>query len=312
MTALNETASTKRDRLKEFYYQIKDCRLCELYKTRINFVFGSGNSNAPIVFVGEAPGRNEDLQGKPFVGQAGKLLDELLLFIGFNRHDVFIANVLKCRPPENRDPGVIEINTCKNYLFKQIEIISPMIICTLGRYSTQLILNTSANISKLRGKIFKIGKSIVLPINHPAAALYTPSKLRILREDFKKIREIFDNYEHPENVGEITEVYGLERMYKARADSTGAGENQAGETLLGETGTGKAQAGYTNSGKTEAGEVKADDTNTFGAEADEFKAGDANAGEAKAEQFRTGEEKVPESDNRRQAVEDKTQQLGLF
>jgi len=297
MTALYKTDSTKRDRLKEFYYQIKDCRLCELYKTRINFVFGSGNSNAPIVFAGEAPGRNEDLQGKPFVGQAGKLLDELLLFIGFNRNDVFIANVLKCRPPENRDPSTIEINKCKNYLFKQIEIISPMIICTLGRYSTQLILNTSANISKLRGKIFKIGKSIVLPINHPAAALYTPSKLQVLREDFKKIRDIFDNYEHPENVGEITEVYGLERIYKARADSAVAGEAEAGETLV---------------DGTVAGEVRAGSTNTSGAEVDELKARDDSAGVVKEDEVRTGEEKVPESDNSRQAVEDKNQQLGLF
>ena len=213
---LQKTDSAKRDRLKEFYYQIKDCKLCELHKTRINFVFGSGNSNAQIIFIGEAPGRNEDLQGKPFVGQAGRLLDELLLFIGFNRNDVFIANVLKCRPPENRDPGIAEINTCKNYLFKQIEIISPIIICTLGRYSTQLVLNTSANISNLRGKIIKVDRSIVLPINHPAAALYTPSKLQILREDFKKIRDIFDNYDHPEVVGEITEISGLKRMEGAK------------------------------------------------------------------------------------------------
>jgi DNA polymerase len=221
MVTFQETDNAKRDRLKDFYYKIKDCKLCDLHETRINFVFGSGNSNASIIFIGEAPGRNEDLQGKPFVGQAGRLLDELLLFIGFNRNDVFIANILKCRPPENRDPSIIEINTCKNYLFKQIEIIDPKIVCTMGRYSTQLILDTSASISKLRGKVFKIGQRIVLPINHPAAVLYTPSKLQVLKEDFKRIRDILDNYEHPETVGEITEISGLKKMDEAQIEIGG-------------------------------------------------------------------------------------------
>jgi DNA polymerase len=221
MVTFQETDNTKRDRLKDFYCKIKDCKLCDLHETRINFVFGSGNSNASIIFIGEAPGRNEDLQGKPFVGQAGRLLDELLLFIGFNRNDVFIANILKCRPPENRDPSIIEINTCKNYLFKQIEIIDPKIVCTMGRYSTQLILDTSASISKLRGKVFKIGQRIVLPINHPAAVLYTPSKLQVLKEDFKRIRDILDNYEHPETVGEITEISGLKKMDEAQIEIGG-------------------------------------------------------------------------------------------
>jgi DNA polymerase len=221
MVTFQETDNAKRDRLKDFYYKIKDCKLCDLHETRINFVFGSGNSNASIIFIGEAPGRNEDLQGKPFVGQAGRLLDELLLFIGFNRNDVFIANVLKCRPPENRDPSITEINTCKNYLFRQIEIIDPKIVCTMGRYSTQVILDTSASISKLRGKVFKISQRIVLPINHPAAVLYTPSKLQVLREDFKRIKDILDNYEHPETVGEITEISGLKKMDEAQIEMGG-------------------------------------------------------------------------------------------
>jgi len=193
----------KRERLKEFYFQIKECIECELGKTRTNFVFGSGNSNAEIVFIGEAPGRNEDLQGKPFVGQAGKILDELLLFIGFNRSDVFIANVLKCRPPENRDPKLEEINICKKYLLKQIEIIGPKIICTMGKYSTQLVLNTDMPITKLRGNVFKVEGRIVLPINHPAAALYTPSRLEIMKEDFKRIKMILDNYENPDNISNL-------------------------------------------------------------------------------------------------------------
>lgn len=182
----------KRERLKEFYLQIKDCKKCDLYKTRTNFVFGSGSANAPIIFIGEAPGRNEDLQGKPFVGPAGKLLDELLFSIGFNRNQIFIANVLKCRPPGNRDPRIEEINTCKDYLFRQIEIIDPKVICTLGKFSTQLILNTSAGISGLRGRIFRVENRFILPINHPAAALYTPSKMGILREDFQKIRKLLE------------------------------------------------------------------------------------------------------------------------
>jgi uracil-DNA glycosylase len=187
-----EPNNEKREKLKEFYFRIKNCRSCELGSTRINFVFGSGNANASILFIGEAPGKNEDLQGKPFVGQAGKILDGLLTGIGLSRNEVFIANVLKCRPPENRDPAIDEIITCKQYLFEQIEIIDPAVICTLGKYSTQLILNTTEGITKLRGNIFKINGRLVLPINHPAAALYSPSRISVLREDFNRIKTVFD------------------------------------------------------------------------------------------------------------------------
>jgi uracil-DNA glycosylase family 4 len=187
-----EPNNEKREKLKEFYYRVKNCSSCELGSTRINFVFGSGNANASILFIGEAPGKNEDLQGKPFVGQAGKILDGLLAGIGLSRNEVFIANVLKCRPPENRDPAIDEINTCKQYLFEQIEIIDPAIICTLGKYSTQLILNTTEGITKLRGNIFKINGRLVLPINHPAAALYAPSRISVLKEDFSRIKSVLD------------------------------------------------------------------------------------------------------------------------
>jgi uracil-DNA glycosylase len=187
-----EPNNEKREKLKEFYYRIKNCRSCELGSTRINFVFGSGNANASILFIGEAPGKNEDLQGKPFVGQAGKILDGLLAGIGLSRNEVFIANVLKCRPPENRDPAIDEIITCKQYLFEQIEIIDPAVICTLGKYSTQLILNTTEGITKLRGNIFNVNGRLVLPINHPAAALYTPSRISVLKEDFNRIKTVFD------------------------------------------------------------------------------------------------------------------------
>jgi uracil-DNA glycosylase len=187
-----EPNNEKREKLKEFYFRIKNCRSCELGSTRINFVFGSGNASAFILFIGEAPGKNEDLQGRPFVGQAGKILDGLLAGIGLSRNEVFIANVLKCRPPENRDPAIDEINTCKKYLFEQIEIIDPAVICTLGKYSTQLILNTTEGITKLRGNIFKINGRLVLPINHPAAVLYSPSRISVLKEDFNRIKTVLD------------------------------------------------------------------------------------------------------------------------
>ena len=142
----------KRERLKSFFYKVKDCRQCDLHNSRTRFVFGSGSATAELMFVGEAPGRNEDLQGLPFVGRAGNILDDLLGSIGMDRKEVFIANVLKCRPPGNRDPKLEEIDTCKEYLFEQINIIDPKIICTLGKYSTQLILDTSHGITGLRGK----------------------------------------------------------------------------------------------------------------------------------------------------------------
>ena len=183
----------KREKLKEFYLKIRDCRECELSRSRTKFVFGSGSAYAPVMFVGEAPGKNEDLQGLPFVGQAGKLLDELLDSIGFDRSEVFIANVLKCRPPGNRDPRIEEINTCKSYLLEQIKIIDPKIICTLGKISTQLLLNTDKGINTLRGKVFKVDSRIIMPINHPAAVLYTPSRMEILKQDFQKIKRLIDS-----------------------------------------------------------------------------------------------------------------------
>jgi len=183
----------KREKLKDFYLKIRSCQECELSRSRTKFVFGSGSAYAPVMFIGEAPGKNEDLQGLPFVGQAGKLLDELLGSIGFDRSEVFIANVLKCRPPGNRDPRIEEINTCKSYLLEQIKIIDPKIICTLGKISTQLLLNTDKGINTLRGKVFKVDSRIIMPINHPAAVLYTPSRMEILKQDFQKIKRLIDS-----------------------------------------------------------------------------------------------------------------------
>jgi len=183
----------KREKLKEFYLKIKNCEECELSRSRTKFVFGGGDACAQVMFVGEAPGKNEDLQGLPFVGQAGKILDELLDSIGFDRSEVFIANVLKCRPPGNRDPRIEEINACKGYLMEQIKIIDPRIICTMGRFSTRILLNTDKGINTLRGKVFRVGSRIIMPINHPAAVLYAPSRMEILKQDFQKIKKLIDS-----------------------------------------------------------------------------------------------------------------------
>jgi DNA polymerase len=157
-------------------------------------VFGSGNADADLMFVGEAPGANEDKQGLPFVGQAGRLLEQLLNEIGLSRSDVFIANVLKCRPPGNRDPLPQEIESCQEYLYRQLELIEPLVVCTLGNFSTKLLRGDPLGITRLHGRAETrpIGPRTVrlYPLFHPAAALYTPSMLATSREDFARIPEL--------------------------------------------------------------------------------------------------------------------------
>jgi DNA polymerase len=179
--------------LAELYEEMRDCQKCSLCKSRTNLVFGAGNEKAEIVFVGEAPGYYEDKEGKPFVGQAGKLLDKLLDSIGLKREDVYIANVLKCRPPENRNPLPQEIETCKPYLFKQIEIIKPRVVCTLGNFATQTILEKKIGITKVRGEPVPVRNFFVFPLFHPAAALHQNWVLEPLREDFRKLKEFVDS-----------------------------------------------------------------------------------------------------------------------
>jgi uracil-DNA glycosylase family 4 len=185
------SAPERRERLKAVYEEARECVRCPLHQTRTQVVFGSGNANAELMFVGEAPGANEDKQGLPFVGQAGKLLDKLLEEIGLARADVFICNVLKCRPPNNRDPHPNEIETCQGYLRSQVELIQPTMICTLGNFSTKLLRADTTGISRLHGQeeVRTIGvRSVRLyPLYHPAAALYTPSTLDALRADFQRI-----------------------------------------------------------------------------------------------------------------------------
>jgi uracil-DNA glycosylase len=172
--------------------QARECTRCsELAATRKTVVFGAGNADADLMFIGEAPGASEDEQGLPFVGRAGKLLDQLLDEIGLERRDVFVANVLNCRPPGNRDPLPIEIENCQDYTMGQVELIQPSVVCTLGNFSTKLLRGDPTGITRLHGQpeIITLGTRNVrlYPIYHPAAALYTPRMLETLREDFGRL-----------------------------------------------------------------------------------------------------------------------------
>jgi uracil-DNA glycosylase len=188
------SAEERRELLKAVYEEARDCVRCPLHQTRTTVVFGSGNANADLMFIGEAPGANEDRLGLPFVGQAGKLLEKLLGEIGLERGDVFIANTLKCRPPDNRDPHPNEIGTCQVYLSQQVELIEPSVICTLGNFATKLLRADTTGISRVHGRdeVRVIGSRAVrlYPLYHPAAALYTPSTLETLRSDFHRIPQL--------------------------------------------------------------------------------------------------------------------------
>jgi uracil-DNA glycosylase len=182
----------RREALKEVLAQARSCERCpELAATRRTVVFGAGNADADLMFIGEAPGASEDEQGVPFVGRAGKLLEKLLEEIGLTRGEVFIANTLKCRPPGNRDPLPVEIENCQDYLHRQVELIQPTVICTLGNFSTKLLRGDPTGITRLHGQpeVLTLGRRAVrlYPIYHPAAALYTPSMLETLREDFMRL-----------------------------------------------------------------------------------------------------------------------------
>jgi uracil-DNA glycosylase family 4 len=186
------TTDERRDELKAVFLEARGCTRCpELAATRTQVVFGAGNADADLMFVGEAPGAREDERGLPFVGAAGKLLEELLGEVGFAREDVFIANVLKCRPPGNRDPQPAEIENCQEYLFRQVELIRPKVICTLGNFATKLLRADPAGITKVHGQaeVRVVGTRAVrlYPIHHPAAALYTRSLQGTLREDFARL-----------------------------------------------------------------------------------------------------------------------------
>ena len=187
----SRSAEERREDLVRLYREASVCTRCPLSQGRTNVVFGSGNANADLMFVGEAPGVHEDLQGLPFVGRAGKLLDQLLEEVGLQRSDVFITNVLLCRPPGNRDPQQDEIDTCKPYLHRKIELIEPKVICTLGNFATKLLTRSQRGITGVHGRpqVHELGGRTVrvFPIYHPAAALRSTRTLEELREDFAKL-----------------------------------------------------------------------------------------------------------------------------
>jgi uracil-DNA glycosylase len=225
------SAPERREALKEVYAQTQRCVRCaELAGTRKTVVFGAGNADAELMFVGEAPGASEDEQGVPFVGRAGKLLDTLLGEIGMARSEVFVANVLKCRPPANRDPQPVEIDNCKEYLYRQVELIQPTVICTLGNFSTKLLREDPAGITRVHGQaeLLTLGRRAVrlYPIFHPAAALYTPRMLETLREDFARLPELLalGAPEQPD----WSQAQALEDIDLLRAEASGADRGEPG------------------------------------------------------------------------------------
>ncbi|MFL6010275.1 MAG: uracil-DNA glycosylase [Gaiellaceae bacterium] len=181
--------------------EVAGCTRCALAGGRTQVVFGSGDPNADLIFVGEAPGFHEDKQGVPFVGAAGKLLDQLLAGIGLTRADVYVANVLKCRPPGNRDPLPDEIEACEGHLWKQIELIQPRVVATLGNFATKLLSGRPTGITRVHGQEQQTtlgGRRVLLyPLYHPAAALYTPRMLEVLQSDFARLPELLGRVVEP-------------------------------------------------------------------------------------------------------------------
>src|SRR5918997_2001510 len=241
------SAEARREALKAVWQQAQTCTKCpQLAATRTKVVFGAGNADADLMFVGEAPGANEDRLGLPFVGQAGKLLDTLLGEIGLTRDEVFIANVLKCRPPGNRDPLPQEIDNCQDYLFRQLELIEPRVVCTLGNFATKLLrADPGTGITKLHGREEErvIGPRAVrlYPIYHPAAALYTRSLLDTLRADFARLPDLLaldppaqpEPAAEPEPEPEPAEAIVPEPEIVEEIEAARVMEHEASETQLG-------------------------------------------------------------------------------
>ena len=205
-------ATERREALKLVWEEARTCRDCLLCETRTTVVFGSGNADADLMFVGEAPGKNEDEKGLPFVGQAGKLLDQLLEEVGLERRDVFVVNTLKCRPPGNRDPYPNELQSCQKYLYRQIELIQPTVIATLGNFATKLLRDDPTGITKVHGqpeeRLIGPRRVRLYPLYHPAAALYTRSMVDVLREDFARLPQLLalGPPAQPEAIPEVPEV----------------------------------------------------------------------------------------------------------
>lgn len=179
-----------RETLDQIREDLGDCTRCQLHTKRTTLVFGVGNSSADLMFVGEGPGREEDIQGIPFVGPAGQLLTRIIQAIDMSRDDVYIANVVKCRPPGNRDPEPTEMDTCLPFLVRQIQSVRPRVICTLGRIAAQALLSSDKSLRQLRGRTFSFANAVVVPTYHPAYLLRYPEKKRETWEDMKLVRRL--------------------------------------------------------------------------------------------------------------------------
>lgn len=184
------TLEEKRIGLQDLQGIAGACTACVLAETRTSVVFGAGSADARVMFVGEAPGKTEDEQGVPFVGRAGHLLTSLLEEIGLSREDAYIANVIKCRPPGNRDPRREEIDACKGFLRTQVELIDPPVVMTLGNFATKLLLRTETGITRLRGRVYPWWRGMLIPTFHPAAVLRDPRRMSEIREDFELTRRV--------------------------------------------------------------------------------------------------------------------------
>ncbi len=187
-----DNAINPSEHLEAIREDLGDCTRCKLHKGRQTVVFGVGNPNADLMFIGEGPGYEEDRQGLPFVGPAGQLLTKIIEAIQLTREDVYIANIVKCRPPSNRDPEPEEIATCRPFLERQVSSIKPRVICTLGRVATQAMLSTEKALGRVRGQVFSFGDAALVPTYHPAFLLRDPSKKRDCWEDMKLIRALLD------------------------------------------------------------------------------------------------------------------------
>ncbi len=179
---------SKPESLEEIWAELKGCKRCKLAPTRLNIVFGSGNPHADLMFVGEAPGSEEDEQGLPFVGRAGQLLTRIIEAMEMNRDDVYICNIIKCRPPDNRNPEADEIAACESFLFRQIAAVKPKVICALGAFGAQTLLRTTETIGRLRGHLRDYGEAKLMVTYHPAYLLRNPYEKRKVWEDMQIVR----------------------------------------------------------------------------------------------------------------------------
>jgi len=212
--------------LQDLSKSLHDCQRCKLAKLgRSQVVFGVGNPHASIMFVGEAPGFFEDQKGEPFVGAAGKLLNDLLQSAGLSRDQIYIANVIKCRPPNNRDPEPDEVETCKPFLMQQIQLIRPKLVCTLGNWATQTLLERKVGITKVKAQAFYMKDFVIFPLLHPAAALHQGNLLDTLKEDFKKLKEFLDRHSQPasaESAAPAAPALNIEPPQPAQMDLFGS------------------------------------------------------------------------------------------